>query len=340
MFLFSVSYTTSDFNDRAIGVLRLFRKNSPSQSVDKHLGLLYNEQNGYFHNSERVEKMISNAIELYEYYALVRPAGAVGRLSCWITQTSEKVSVSRRRPAILILPGGAYRWTSPREAEPVALRFAARGYAVFVLDYTCAPQGFPVSLREAALAMRYIRENAAAFEVDPHMVAAMGFSAGGHLCGTLGTMYDCPEVKDLGTAEEIRPDALGLCYPVAISWGKTHEESFANISEGNPALRERLSLDRLVRPDMPPVFLWHTRDDQSVPVRNSLVLANALEAAGVDFAMHIYRHGQHGLSTADEMVYPVHGVPNVSWDVPGWLDAELAFFSEIGFKITDSESAV
>lgn len=282
--------------------------------------------------------MITKTVDLYTHYALPRPEKAEGRLSCWIQQTSEKVSVSRRRPAILILPGGAYRWTSPREAEPIALRFVTRGYAAFVLDYTCAPHGFPVSLREAALAMRYIRENAAAFEVDPHMVAAMGFSAGGHLCGTLGMMYDCPEISDLGTAEEIRPDALGLCYPVAISWGNTHEESFENVSRGDASLRERLSLDRLVRPDMPPVFLWHTRDDQSVPVRNSLVLANALDEAGVDFAAHIYRHGQHGLSTADEMVYPVYGVPCVSWDVPGWLDAELAFFKEIGFAVTDGEA--
>ena len=76
---------------------------------------------------------------------------------------------------------------------------------------------FPVSLREAALAMRYIRANAQAMEIDPHMVAAMGFSAGGHLCGTLGTMWDAPEVADLAPAGMVRPDALGLCYPVAVS---------------------------------------------------------------------------------------------------------------------------
>jgi acetyl esterase/lipase len=185
--------------------------------------------------------------------------------------------------------------------------------------------------------MRYIRENAAAYEVDPAMVAATGFSAGGHLCGTLGMLYDCPEVADLGTAAQLRPDALGLCYPVAVSWGDTHEESFENISCGNPALRERLSLDKLVRPDMPPVFLWHTRDDQSVPCRNSLLLANALEEAKVCFTLHIYNHGRHGLSTADEMVYPIFSIPQTSWDVPGWLEAEIAFFREIGFRITDKE---
>ena len=276
-------------------------------------------------------------VDLYQYCALPKPEGTVGRLTCWGMETPEKVSSRRRKPAILILPGGAYRWTSPREAEPVALRFAARGWAAFVLDYTCAPAAFPVQLREAAMAMRYIRENAARFEVAPRMVAAMGFSAGGHLCGTLGTMYDCPEVAEIGTPEVLRPDALGLCYPVAVAWGNTHEDSFENVSGGDPALRQRLSLDRLARPDMPPVFLWHTRDDQSVPVRNSLVLAAALEAAGVDFAMHIYRHGQHGLSTADEMAYPVSALPEISWDVPGWLDAEMRFFEEKGFKIQDFE---
>lgn len=279
--------------------------------------------------------MRCEAVNLYEYCGIKAPKGAAGRLTCWVTQTSEKVSAHRRRPAVLILPGGAYRWTSPREAEPVALQFAARGWAAFVLDYSCAPHAFPTALREAAMAMRYIRDNAAGMEVDPHMVAAMGFSAGGHLCGTLGTLWDDPRVADIAPAAVVRPDVLGLCYPVAISWGKTHEESFENISGGQADLREELSLDKLVREDMPPVFLWHTRDDQSVPCRNCLVLAQALDQAGVEFSLHVYRHGQHGVSTADELVYPVGGVPETSWDVPGWPTAMLRFFAECGLKIHD-----
>ena len=165
--------------------------------------------------------MNTNVVDLYQIYALPRPEGAAGgQLRVFQAQTAKEVSPSRRRPAVLILPGGAYRYTSPREAEPVALRFLARGYVPFVLDYSCAPSSFPVALREAALAMRYIRENAACFEADPHMVTAIGFSAGGHLCGTLGTMFDCPEAADIGPAALLRPDALGLCYPVAVSWGK------------------------------------------------------------------------------------------------------------------------
>lgn len=274
--------------------------------------------------------------DLYAYCQMDRGNHAGGYLTCWNVDTPDAVSRCRRRPAVLILPGGAYRWNSPREAEPVALRFAAKGYVPFALNYSCAPSCFPTALREAAMAMLYIRENAGEFGVNPHMIAAMGFSAGGHLCGTLGTLYDSEEVSDIGSPELIRPDALGLCYPVAISWGRTHEESFDHISGGDPILRERLSLDRLVRSDMPPVFLWHTRNDQSVPSRNSLILAHALEEKNVDFTMHIYRNGPHGLSTADAMVYPACNIPQVSWDVPGWLEAEMRFFEEIGFCILDN----
>ena len=279
--------------------------------------------------------MIVRSLNLYEHFGIPAPEGAVGRLTCFVPMVTREISQNRTRPAVLVLPGGGYWFTSEREGEPVALRFAARGYAAFVLEYSCTPHMFPVALREACMAMRYIREQAAEFCVDSHMVAAIGFSAGGHLCGTLGTMYDCPEVADLGDAGALRPDALGLCYPVTVSWGPTHEGTFENISGGDPALRQRLSLDKLVRSDMPPVFLWHTRDDDAVPCRNSLLLALALDEAGVDLSLHLYRHGQHGLSLTDETVFPAHNIPAISADVPGWLDAMLDFFRETGFHATD-----
>ena len=279
-------------------------------------------------------------VNLYNWLGKTAPEGAVGRLTCYNSATSDRVSTNRKKPAVLIMPGGAYRWTSPREAEPVALRFLAKGYSVFVLEYSCAPFSFPISLREAAAAMAYIRQNCEEFEVNPDMVAALGFSAGGHLCGTLGTMFDCPEIADIAAPEIVRPSALCLCYPVSVSHGKTHEESFRNISNGDSALAARLSLDSLIRSDMPPVFLWHTRDDQSVPVRGSLILAQKFEEAGINFAVHIHRHGQHGLSTADEMVYPTYAVPETSPNVQNWLNEAVSFFAECGFKIEDTEETI
>lgn len=275
-------------------------------------------------------------VNLYDHFGLDRNGSTEANLAAYV-QATPYISTTRRRPAILVIPGGGYNSTSNREAEPIAMRFLTAGYNAFVLRYTCAPATFPVALREACMAMRYIRENADALEVSPGMVAAIGFSAGGHLCGTLGTMYDCPEVADLGDAALLRPDAICLGYPVAVAWGNTHNGTFRNISGGDEALRMRLSIDKLARADMPPTFLWHTRDDGSVPVRNSLILAQALDELGVKFAMNIYNHGQHGLSTADEQVYNTNAMPAFSPTLPSWTNDTISFFAECGFRITDPQ---
>ena len=279
-------------------------------------------------------------VDIYKEFSLPRPQTGAGRLTCYISRSPDNISPGRQRPGVLILPGGGYGHTSTREGEPVALRYLARGWQAFVLEYSCAPCVFPTALREAAMAMAYIRAHARALEVSPDKLAAVGFSAGGHLCGCLGTLYDCPEVADIAPAGQIRPDALGLHYPVTVSWGRTHEGSFRNISCGDAALAARLSLEKLVRPDMPPVFLWHTRNDASVPCRGSLLLGAALEEAGVDFAMHVYPRGPHGMSTGDELVYPVASVPKIGTDTSRWIELELEFFREIGMKIEDPEEEI
>ncbi len=284
--------------------------------------------------------MMNDTVDLYGHFGLEKPDGAVGELDCLIPSIPPELASGRNIPAVLILPGGGYHHTSAREGEPVALRFAARGFAAFVLRYSCAPCRFPVALREVAMAMRFIREHAGEWHIGGNMVAAMGFSAGGHLCGTLGTLFDSPEVADIGAAELLRPDALGLCYPVTVSHGKCHGGSFHNLCGENGQLRERLSLERLVRRDMPPVFLWHTREDESVPCWGSLVFARALEEADVPFAMHIYRHGRHGLATADHTGLRIRDAAQVGRDVPGWIDECIGFFREAGLDTIDIEDCL
>lgn len=279
--------------------------------------------------------MVQKTVDLYEHFGFSKAEGAGGILVCQTVGEKMNLSGKRQQPAVLVIPGGGYSFNSEREAEPIALHFLTRGYAAFTLYYACAPLGFPVALREAAMAMRYIRENAEAFGVDPNMVAAIGFSAGGHLCGTLGTLYDCSEVADIGGADLIRPNALGLCYPVLVEWGPTHEGTFRNISMGDPELRKRLSLEKQVRSDMPPVFLWHTRTDAGVPCRNSILMAQALDEAGVDFALHIYRKGPHGLATADICTYASYKLPEFSRDVKNWLPAMMDFFEDVGLAVVD-----
>lgn len=280
--------------------------------------------------------MEQGSVELYREFGYSKPPEARGTLRLWAAPTPEEVSAHRRRPAVLILPGGGYEHLSQRESEPVALRFAARGWAAFVLEYSVAPARFPIPLREAGMAMRYIRERTAEFQVDPHMVAAVGFSAGGHLCGLLGTLFDSPEVTDIAPGAVLRPDALGLCYPVAVSWGRTHAASFENLTGGDALLAERLSLDRLARGDMPPTYLWTTRDDGSVPCRNTLALAQALEEAGVDFSLRLYRHGKHGLATADALAFSRSNMPSFSPEISQWPEEMMGFFAESGLKIRDA----
>ncbi len=276
--------------------------------------------------------MDTGIVDIYQFSGRPRRENEAGNLTYYVPKT---IFDSQTRPAVLILPGGGYEHISAREAEPVALRFAAAGYAAFVLEYSVAPHLYPVALREAAMAMAYIRSQAPQWGIGP--VAAVGFSAGAHLCGCLGTMYDREVVGDIAEGSLLRPDALGLCYPVAVSHGRTHEGSFQNLCGGDGTLRQQLSLDKLVRPDMPPVFLWHTRQDASVPCRNSLALAQALEEKDVPFALHIYHQGPHGLSVADENAYPEGQVPPISWDVPEWVESMRGFFREAGFLIQRKE---
>lgn len=278
----------------------------------------------------------TKTVDLYDVYPQ-NERGAGGQLTIYALNPISKVDPNRRFPAVLILPGGAYQWVSPREAEPVALRFLSRGFSCFVLKYSCAPSRFPVALREAALAMRYIRSNADELHVARNRIAALGFSAGGHLCGTLGTLFDDDAVADIAPASVIRPDALILCYPVSIFPGRTHEESFRNLCGDDRRLMERLSLDNLIRTDMMPVFLWHTRTDDSVPVDGTARLAVALAEKDVSFSLHVFAYGQHGLATADDLVYRRDNLPAVSDGVKDWHELAIRFLWENGFNIQDGE---
>lgn len=114
-------------------------------------------------------------IDLYDYCEMEKPNGATGILQCYIQRTSWELGIHRARPAVVILPGGGYASLAEREGEPLVFPFMKAGYQAFVLTYSYAPLRFPTSLRETAMAMRYIRENAMALEIDPDKVAVIGF---------------------------------------------------------------------------------------------------------------------------------------------------------------------
>ena len=241
-----------------------------------------------------------------------------------------------KRPALLILPGGGYGFTYEGEAEPIALRFVSEGIVTFILDYTCtdtAPRAFPNAIREGFAAVRWIRSHAEEYGIDPENVAACGFSAGGHLCACLGTLWNKPEAEQEqflapGTAKECRPDKLLLCYPVIRFEAPCSELSVQSFFGGEPndVQRKAYSLQYRVDAETPPAFLWATSDDNAVPVVSSLQFAEALSEHGVPFELHIWPHGVHGLCLGNQVSQPLpYDRPDV---VAPWSQAAVRFLYE------------
>lgn len=226
-------------------------------------------------------------------------AGEAEVIGC-LQDDYDTLAAHKVRPALIICPGGAYRWLSPREMDSPAFAFLALGYQVFILEYTCGEGAREYRpLRELAEAVRYIRREHEAWHIDPGKIAVLGFSAGGHLAASLGAFWNDPEV---GLPEGAKPDALVLCYPVISAREFAHEESIMYVSGGDPAMWEKMHLPDRVTPDFPPTFLWHGGQDTSVPPENSLMLAVKLRENGVPMEYHLFETGEHGISTCTQGV--------------------------------------
>ena len=238
-------------------------------------------------------------VRVQEQFAVLKESEAA--LNAYLPYNmTEMCRENQRRPSVLICPGGGYVMCSQREAESVALQYLKEGYNVFVLWYSVAPQRFPQPLREAAAAVELIHRNAEVWNCDESRVAILGFSAGGHLAALYSNAYDWPEVREV--LPESKPvQASVLCYPViSADPAVAHMGSFEALLGHKPLIPEeveRFSCDRLVRDTTPPAFLWHTSEDDCVPVQNSLRYAAALAEHHVPFELHIFPYGYHGMST-------------------------------------------
>ena len=246
------------------------------------------------------------------------------RLLTFIPDNFPEMDMDKRRPAVIVCPGGGYHFRSDREAEPVALRFMGLGCATFVLEYHFAPAGrYPIPQREVLAAIDHVRSNCDEYHVNPNAVLVMGFSAGGHLAGCAATMWKRSEVLEGMTKEPraYRPDGVILSYPVITSGPKAHRGSFVNLlGDRYDELLECTSLEKIVDEDTTPAFIWHTADDQLVPVENAILMTEAMQANGVSVEQHIYPHGAHGQSLADETVYGKNNIQNLSAPCSIWVD--------------------
>ena len=246
--------------------------------------------------------MICKKYELWEKdeYSYARAEGFLPNIMNY-THEDEEI-----RPCMIVVPGGAYFFLAPSEGEIVARKFYEFGYNTFVLSYTvnplCDAPLHEQPSRDLSRAIRYIRANGAALKVNPKKLVICGFSAGGHLCGTICVHHaDISEENPRYKGFSNKPDAAILSYPVISSGEYAHRGSFDALigPDGSNEEKEYYSLEKHVSKDAPPCFIWQTAADETVPVENSYLFARALKDEGVPFSHHVFPEGQHGLSTAD-----------------------------------------
>ncbi len=207
--------------------------------------------------------------------------------------------------AVVVLPGGGYtHLAANHEGRQVADWFTTRGFRAFVLSYRLASHGYilPAPLLDARRAVQTVRARAGDYQINPNRIVIIGFSAGGHLAALASTQFVAgkPDSEDLIERVSSRPDYLVLGYP----W-------IGAVSESDPryldrckkeyaidkceALRTGYSPDLSVTKETPPTFLYHTFNDQSVPVEQGLRFYEALVKAGVPSEAHIFPNGPHGV---------------------------------------------
>ncbi len=240
-------------------------------------------------------------------------------------------------PAILVIPGGGYGMVcEDREGGPIAEAFAERGLCAFVLNYRVGEEArFPAPLIDASRAVVYIRDNAEKYRVDSTRVYAVGFSAGGHLAGSLAILHANGTVLNtLGIEEGYnRPTAAVLAYPVVSASLATHGDSFVNLlgrpfEELSEDEKLSVSLERNVKGGSAPLFIWHTAEDSVVPPVGALMLAEKYIEKKLPVMLHLYPYGPHGVALGNA----VTECENPAWVQPlaqGWVDTAVEWFKTL-----------
>jgi len=223
--------------------------------------------------------------------------------------------------AVLLTPGGGYRWVVvDKEGYEMARWLAARGFTAFVLFYRLPGEGWAagpdVALADGQRAMRLIRSQAKRFAISPERVAAMGFSAGGHLCADLAARFGHATYRAVDDSDRLsaRPFCAAPIYPVvSMDPAIAHPGSREKLLGRNPSAADEAahSPDRNVPADAPPHFLLHAEDDEVVPVENTLRLRAALKGRRIAVETHLFEHGGHGFGLRKAVGKPVEAWPQL-----------------------------
>ena len=260
--------------------------------------------------------MIETSIKLSEKYPKIR----------FVSYMHDEDSAPRA--AVVVCPGGGYSMVCfDYEGIDIAKHYYNAGFNTFILEYYTGDDIHNLEPTiQVALAVKYVREHAAEYNVDPNKIITCGFSAGGHLAGSAGILWNIPEVKEaLGDAPEgiNRPNGMILSYPVVTAGEHAHRGSFVNLTKNEnygDAEINKFSLEKNVDSTTPPLFIWHTANDACVPVENTLLLVGAYVENGRPFEAHIYPNGPHGMALATPENHP-------EW--PEAQDAHVATWADL-----------
>ena len=245
---------------------------------------------------------------------------------CTMAANDEAELAMGPRPAIIVFPGGGYTHLSPREAEPIAKKFFAAGFQAFILYYSIGEKArFPRPLEEASMAISYVRAHAEQYHVDPARVFVVGFSAGGHLAASIGTLFDRPEAAFPGMEPgSNRPTGMILSYAVTCVDTEKIARSFTQTLGGDVTKEEllRWSPADHVTEQTPPAYIWHTANDKTVPILHSLIMAQRLAEKKIPFELHVFPDGPHGLALANAQT--AGGKPDfIRPDAAQWIDEAI-----------------
>lgn len=236
------------------------------------------------------------------------------------------------RAGVLVIPGGGYKHVViDKEGYETAAWLAAQGIAAYVLRYRLPGDGWAAGpdapLQDAQRAMRMVRDRCARDGTGHERTAVLGFSAGGHLAARLATHFDTTTYAPLDAldATPARPAATALLYPVVTLTGAGVHAGSRDFLLGpapTPAALEQWSAQNGVTAATSPAFIVHAADDESVPLRNSQLLFDALRAAGVPVDMHVFARGGHGFG-----LRAIEGLPVAAWPtlLTDWLSRQPGF---------------
>lgn len=227
-----------------------------------------------------------------QHFSMNVPGSNMATLEGYILDTDLALGQYTKRPAIVVCPGGGYVYCSKAEGEPVALGFAARGFHTFVLRYSTGPEAADFQpLKEISWVIGYIRENAEQWGIDPEKIISCGFSAGGHLALSSGILA------------ENKPNAMILGYPAASAPNFPGADFMLKLLTGKQTVTDedavRFDLVPQITKDAPPVFLVATAQDLLTGL-GALPIAQRYCQLGIPYEIHVFGHGPHGYSVANE----------------------------------------